>query len=133
MLRNSKLILVLLLICMVPLLIGMKQDDGASQEPNTISPRDLVVRYAKTRMDLAQVEYDWAKQPTSTGQLVMSKAKLERRRSELAVAKEQFKQAVNASTGSLEKSVCAMQKRRSGWPNRITRLPRNQASWVSTL
>jgi hypothetical protein len=97
------MLLSLLVIGMVPLLAGMKQDKVPPQELNALSPRELVILYSKTRMDLAQVEFDWARERSENGQLVMSKAKLERRQSELAVTKEQFNQAVTASSGGLEK------------------------------
>jgi len=99
---NSKTLLPLV-ICMVPLLIGMKLYQEPSQDPDSLAPRDLVILYAKTRMDLAQVEFDWARERSESRIFKISKPRLERWRSELAVAKEQYNQAVTASSGGLEK------------------------------
>lgn len=99
---NSKTLLPLV-ICMVPLLIGMKLYQEPSQDPDSLAPRDLVILYAKTRMDLAQVEFDWAMERSESRIFKISKPRLERWRSELAVAKEQYNQAVTASSGGLEK------------------------------
>ena len=84
-------------------LVGMNQDKKPVQEADSLSPRELVINYAKTRMDLAQVEFDWANELSQSGTLPLAKTKLERRRSELAVAKEQFNQALTASSGGLER------------------------------
>ncbi len=90
-------------VCIVPVFLTLVrfQEPSPSQELDSMPARELVILYSKTKMDLAQVEFDWANEQVAAG--VITKPKLERQRSELAISKEQFNQAILASSGGLEK------------------------------
>ncbi len=70
------------------------------QESAKLSPRELVILYTKTKMDLAKVELDWLLEKSAG---VIPAPRVERQKSDLAVAKEQYNQAMLASSGGLEK------------------------------
>ena len=95
-------ILIPCVITIVPLLIVLSPclQSAPQQDSNELSTRELVILYTKTKMDLAQVELDWVNEK-SPG--VVPKPRVERHRSELEVAKEQYNQAKLASSGGLEK------------------------------
>jgi hypothetical protein len=90
-------------ICIIPVFLTLVrfQEPAPSQELDSMPARELVILYSKTKMDLAQVEFDWANEQVAAG--VITKPNLERQRSELAISKEQFNQAILASSGGLEK------------------------------
>ncbi len=90
------------LFCSISLIVAFATClmQGPKQESDSISPRELVIQYAKTNMDLAATELEWANRSADG---VLPQRAIERRRSDLAVAKEQYNQAVMASTGGLEK------------------------------
>lgn len=96
----------------VPLFLSLiwYQEKESKQGLESIPPRDLVILYAKTKMDLAQAEFDWANEQVAAG--VITRPKLERQRSELAISKEQYNQAMLASSGGLEKvRLCNAQEK----------------------
>ena len=89
-------------ICTISLLIALcsYQEQEGSQEEDAISPRDLVILFTKTKMELAEVELEWMK---AKSEGVIPKPRIEQRRSDLIIAREQYKQAMLASSGGLEK------------------------------
>jgi hypothetical protein len=90
------------IVCLLSLILalGSYLRQETQQETQELTPQDLVVMYAKTRMELAQAEIEWANQ-SSGG--VLPQRYIERRSSDLAIAKEHYKQAMLASTGGIEK------------------------------
>ena len=90
------------IICLIPVFLALASqvDREQEQDARQISSRDLVIEYAKTKMDLAQVELDWGNQKSAG---MIPKRRMERRRTDLAVAKELYEQAILASSGGLEK------------------------------
>ena len=96
----------------VPLFLSLVwyQEQESKQGLDSIPPRDLVILFAKTKMDLAQAEFDWADEQVAAG--VITRPKLERQRSELAISKEQYNQAMLASSGGLEKvRLCSAEEK----------------------
>jgi hypothetical protein len=68
-----------------------------------LSRYDLLVQYAKTNMDLAEVELQQAVNVNAKTPGVIPKFTIERLQSLFAVAKEQFNEATMASYGGLER------------------------------
>lgn len=82
-----------------PACLGQQAADD-SAEP---SRYDLLVQYAKTNMDLAEVELQQAVNVNAKIPGVIPKFTIERLQSLFAVAKEQFNEATMASYGGLER------------------------------
>lgn len=82
-----------------PVSYGQQQDETAKKP----SRYDLLVQYAKTNLELAEVELEQAVAINSRSQGVIPRITLERLRSNHAVAKEQYEEAVMASYGGQER------------------------------
>jgi dephospho-CoA kinase len=78
---------------------GQETDKAAAQ----LSRYHLTVQYAETRMQLAEVELRHALEANQSSPGMIPKIRIERLRSNLVVAKEQFNEASLASTGGPER------------------------------
>lgn len=82
-----------------PICLGQQPADD-SAEP---SRYDLIVQFAKTNLELAEVELQQAVDINAQNAGVIPRFTIERLRSNLAVAREQFNEATLASHGGLER------------------------------
>jgi multidrug resistance efflux pump len=84
---------------MASLCTGQESAEPAAE----LSRYELAVKYAETRMQLAEVELRWALDMNQSIPGAIPKIRVERLRSNLVVAKEQFNEATLASSGGPER------------------------------
>ena len=87
----------ILLALMAPC-VGVAQDEV--EKPKKLSGYELSVKYAKTRMNLAETELRLAQEARSGA---VPKMRIERLRSGLEIARRQYEEAVAASSGGNER------------------------------
>ena len=87
---------IFLCILLSSLRICAAQDNADDTRHST---RELTLQYAKTRMDLAETELAWAMESNTQYDGVVPSLTVERLRSNLRVAKEQYEQSLSASSG----------------------------------
>ena len=101
---------------------GPLQDQQPTpQDLSELSARELVILYAQTRMELADAELSFLQERP---QGMVHRSRIERARSELAIAKTQYDQAMLASSGGLEKVRLAHAQEKV----RLAKLDRDKAN-----